>query len=91
MPRYCRQLCHCRAYRSADRRAESGTSNSSVGCFHTGAHGMHMGAALDGKKRMGRTQQRDPESPPIGRTRPVASFRELRNATEAPVTIPLYD
>jgi hypothetical protein len=31
---------HCRAYRSADRRAESGTSYSSTSCSYTSAHRM---------------------------------------------------
>ena len=38
---------HCRAYRSANRRAESGTSNSSTGCSYASAHWMRTGLARD--------------------------------------------
>jgi hypothetical protein len=38
---------HCRAYRSADRRAESGTSDSSTGCSYPSAHGMRTRLTRD--------------------------------------------
>jgi len=38
---------NCRAYRSADGRAEGGTSYSSTGCSHTGANWMRARFARD--------------------------------------------